>query len=120
MSDVSAWVSVTREDGETAGYLEPITDDYDVVQPRTLLGHALGAPVDFETGDRLIGERGISELAEQWVLDEDTDDEIAGLTVVELSPRGVTLADYLATKGLMATEKLHVDWPDLQERLSRR
>ena len=105
MSDVRGWVAVTREDGETVGYLEPVTDDYDLVQPRTLLGHARGAPVDFVTGEHL---------------DAGTADEIAALTILELSPHGVVLADHFATKGLSATEKLHVAWPDLEERLSRR
>ncbi|MGO1946610.1 MULTISPECIES: hypothetical protein [Brachybacterium] len=120
MSDVRGWVAVTREDGETVGYLEPVTDDYDLVQPRTLLGHARGAPVDFVTGEHLVAELSLSELAEQWVLDAGTADEIAALTILELSPHGVVLADHFATKGLSATEKLHVAWPDLEERLSRR
>lgn len=120
MSELSDWLAVTREDGETVGYLEPLTQEYDTVQPRTLLGHALGAPEDFEAGEERIIEHGISELAEPWVLDAGTEGEVAGLTIIELSPHGVLLADYLATKGLMATENLHVAWPDLEQRLSRR
>ncbi|MFC7375183.1 serine/threonine protein phosphatase [Brachybacterium sp. GCM10030267] len=119
MSDASDWVTVTREDGETVGYLEPLTDDYDVVQPRSLLGHCLGEPVEFVAGEELVEQQGLWELAEQWVLDADTDDEITGLTIVELSPRGVVLADYLATKGLMGTDSLHVRWPDTERRLRR-
>lgn len=120
MSEKHDWVSVTREDGETVGYLEPLTEDYDRVQPRTLLGHALGSPGEFEEGEERLAAHGISELAEQWVLDADTEGEVAGLTIVELSPQGVRLADYLATKGLMATENLEVAWPDVEGRLSRR
>lgn len=119
MTDTRGWVPIAREDRETVGYLEPVTDDYERVQPRSLLGHAVGAPVDYESGERLVEELSLSELAEQWVLDAGTADEVEGLTVLELSPHGILLADHYATKGLMATERTHVPWPDLQERLSR-
>ena len=119
MSETSDWVGVAREDGEIVGYLEPLTEDYDTVQPRTRLGHVLGAPDSFGAGEERLVEHGISELAEQWVLDVGTEGEISGLTIVELSPHGVTLADYLATKGLMTTESLRVQWPDVQQRLTR-
>lgn len=119
MTDTSGWVAIAREDRETVGYLEPVTDDYDLVQPRSLLGHAVGAPVDYDSGELLVERFSLAELAEQWVLDAGTADEIAGLTVIELSPHGVLLADYYATKGLMPTDTTRVVWPDLQERLSR-
>lgn len=119
MTDTSGWIAIAREDRETVGYLEPVTDDYDLVQPRSLLGHAAGAPVDDDAGERLVEGFRLAELAEQWVLDAGTADEIAGLTVIELSPHGILLADHYATKGLAVTEKMHVAWPDLQERLSR-
>lgn len=119
MTETSGWIAIAREDRETVGYLEPLTDDYELVQPRSLLGHAVGAQVDYDEGERLVKALSLAELAEQWVLDAGTADEIAGLTVIELSPHGILLADYYATKGLAATEKVHVAWPDLPERLSR-
>ncbi|MGP4978519.1 hypothetical protein [Brachybacterium tyrofermentans] len=119
MTDTSGWVAIAREDRETVGYLEPVTDDYGIVQPRSLLGHAVGAPVDYDEGERVVEGLSLAELAEQWALDAGTADEVAGLTVIELSPHGILLADYYATKGLSVTEKVHVAWPDLQERLSR-
>lgn len=119
MSDVGAWVPVGRDDTETVGYLDPVTEDYDVVQPRTVLGHALGAPVDFLEGEAALQEHGIGELAESWILDAGTDAEVADLTIVELSPRGIHLADRLSSKALNAPGTLRIDWPDVDARLRR-
>lgn len=119
MSDVSTWAPVGREDTETVGYLVPVTDDYDVVQPRTVLGHALGGPVEFLEGEEILQEHGIGELAESWVLDAGTDAEVQDLTIVELSPRGIYVADRLSSKALTAPGTLRIDWPDTGSRLRR-
>lgn len=119
MSTVSEWVPVAREDRETVGYLEPVTEDYDVVQPRTVLGHALGAPVDFISGEEILLEHGIGEVAEAWVLDAGTAGEVRDLTVVELAPHGIYVADRLSSKALTDPGTRRIDWPDLHGRLVR-
>lgn len=113
------WITVTREDRETVGYLEPVTGDYDVVQPRTLLGHRAGAPTDFDDGEERLRERGIGELGEVWALDAGTPAQVRSLAILEVSPHGIVVADALATKALAGPERLTVPWPDVEERLTR-
>lgn len=118
MTDADTWIAVTREDGETVGYLDPVTEDYGTVQPRNTLGHPVGeGPVDYLDGEELLIERGISELAEQWLLDDGGGELPGALTVVELSTRGIVVADYYESKGLTAEKKVVVSWPDTARRL---
>lgn len=114
------WVPVTREDGERVGYLEPLSEDYSSVQPRTVLGHKLGDPCEYVEGEDLLVEHGISELAEKWTLDDGTNSQVKNLTIVELSPHGIVLADYYSSKAVEAGERLSVivQWPDLNQRLT--
>lgn len=118
MSETSKWVKVTREDGEIVGYIEPLTEDYGTVQPRTVLGHGLGDPCEYVEGEDLLIEHGIAELAEKWTLDKGADTEVLDLTIVELSPHGIVLADYFDSKALAVDETVTIEWPDLHQRLS--
>ena len=117
MSAVSTWVSVTREDGETVGYLEPLTEDYARVRPRSLLGHPVAESAEFIDGEELLIERGIAELAERWTLRDAQGEQTENLTIVELSQRGIVLMDYMAAKALYQDKKIVVEWPDLEQRL---
>lgn len=110
------WLPVTRQsDRETVGYLEPLHSDYSQVQPRSVLGHPVSAPSDFVTGEDLLLERGISEVAEHWRL---TDPQLPNaLAILEVSPEGIIVADALETKALVPTERFEVEWPDLIQRL---
>lgn len=109
------WLAVTREDGETVGYLEPVTDDYADVIPRNRLGHALGGSHDYHTAEELVLDRGLRALAEHWLLDGgDTE-----LTITELSPAGIVLRDAYLTKALVPLMPVYVPWPDTTERLRR-
>ncbi|AIY00369.1 hypothetical protein ART_0770 [Arthrobacter sp. PAMC 25486] len=68
---IDNWLKVTRpDDGETVGYLAPLAADYSLLQPRTLLGHALGTATDFLDGEERLAAHGISELAERWQLQD--------------------------------------------------
>ncbi|WP_150461822.1 hypothetical protein [Nesterenkonia ebinurensis] len=120
MDTTNRWISVTREDGERVGYLEPLSEDYSSVQPRTVLGHKLGDPCEYIEGEDLLIEHGISELAEKWTLDNGTNAQVENLTIVELSPHGIILADYYSSKAVAAGERLSVtvQWPDLNHRLT--
>lgn len=113
------WITVTREDRETVGYLEPVTEDYDVVQPRTLLGHRAGGPTDIDDGEERLRERGIGELAEVWALDAGTSAPVCSLAILEVSLEGIVVADAPTTKALAGPEPLTVPWPDVGERLAR-
>lgn len=120
MDSTNHWVSVNREDGERVGYLEPLSEDYSSVQPRTVLGHKLGDPCEYIEGEDLLVEHGISELAEKWTLDDGTNAQVENLTIVELSPHGIILADYYSSKAVAAGERLSItlQWPDLNQRLT--
>lgn len=113
-----SWIAVNREDRETVGYLEPLTEDYGTVQPRTVLGHPAGEPTDFVDGEERLIDRGLSELAEKWAHKDQHGEETEDLTILELSPRGIVLVDYYAAKAALAEKKLVVEWPDTVQRLS--
>lgn len=120
MDTTDHWASVTREDGERVGYLEPLSEDYSSVQPRTVLGHKLGEPCEYIEGEDALIEHGIFELAEKWTLDSGTNAQVKNLTIVELSPHGIVLADYYSSKAVEAGERrlITVQWPDLNHRLT--
>lgn len=80
-----------------------------------MLGHTVGDPCDFVTGEDRLLERGIRELAEHWRL---TDPKLPNaLTLLEVSPAGIVAADALKTKALVPTERIRVAWPDIGQRL---
>jgi hypothetical protein len=115
IAPVDTWLAVTREDGETVGYLEPLTDDYADVLPRNRLGHAVGEAQDYHAAEELVLERGLGELAEYWLLDGEGPE----LTVIELSPEGIVLRDAFLSKALEPTKRVLIQWPDTAERLRR-
>lgn len=112
---VDTWLAVTREDGETVGYLEPVTEDFADVIPRNRLGHAVGDVQDYHAAEEAVLDRGLRELAEHWLLDG------AGpeLAISELSPAGIVLRDAFLAKALVPLEAVHVPWPDTTGRLRR-
>jgi len=117
--DISGWVRLTREDGEAVGYVEPVTADYGVVQPRNLLGHCVGGPVDFVEAEDLLVKRGISELAARWVLSGAGDEVDGDVAILEVSPDGIVVAPAdLAKVGTHAL-RVRVDWPDVAGVLRR-
>ncbi|WP_127794638.1 hypothetical protein [Agromyces sp. LHK192] len=115
MSDVADWVAVRRSDAETVGYLDPLTPDFDRVQARSLLGHAVGEAQSYVDAEELLLDRGIGELADSWHLDGGEQ----ALSIAELSPHGIVLRDALLSKALLPTEDIRIPWPDLDGRLSR-
>ncbi|QAY72894.1 hypothetical protein ET445_05600 [Agromyces protaetiae] len=109
------WIAVRRDDGETVGYLEALTEDWSSVQPRNRLGHPVGAPTEYIAAEDLLIERGIAELAEPWRLDGgDT-----ALSIAQLSPGGIVLRNALFAKALIPTDDIVVPWPDVDGRLER-
>lgn len=113
-----SWIAVKREDRETVGYLEPLTEDYGTVQPRTVLGHIAGGPTDFVDGEERLIDRGLSELAAKWTYKDQSGEQTVDLTILELSPREIVLVDYYAAKAALAEKKKVLRWPDVAQRLS--
>ncbi|MFJ6417204.1 hypothetical protein [Paeniglutamicibacter sp. NPDC091659] len=112
--DASAWIAVVREDGEAAGYLEPVTSDYDVVQPRSVLGHVAGEQSGYLAGEDLQCERVISKLIKPRKLKYAPGALSGPLAILEVSPHGIMVADALLVKALAPSEKAIVSWPDVE------
>lgn len=109
------WVRVTREDGETVGWLEPLDAGYERLLPRDVLGHPAGEPTEWVEGEERLQEIGLRHLAEEWLLDGAP----TRLALLEVSPQGIVVAPALQTKALAPAERTRVDWPDLDGRLRR-
>lgn len=110
------WHPITRgTDREIVGYLDPLDVKYSQVQPRSVLGHPVGEACDFVTGEDRLLEHGISEMAEHWRLTHP--DLPNALAILEVSADGIVVADALATKALVPTERYRVAWPDISQRL---
>jgi hypothetical protein len=115
------WLKVTRpDDGETVGYLEPLAEDYSLVQPRSLLGHGVGEPAEFLAGEERLQERGIAELAERWHLAGAEPELSGGVVILEVSTDGIVVAHAEMTKALLYSKRVTVPWPDLDQSLRRR
>ncbi|WP_396276865.1 hypothetical protein [Glutamicibacter creatinolyticus] len=117
--DSTQWMPVTREDREVVGYLEPVTEDFDTVQPRSVLGHAVGPACDFHAGEELLLERGIAELAASWRLRDAPPGLEGDLAILEVGGNGIVLADALRAKAVVAGARAVVQWPDTTGRLTR-
>ncbi|MGP9782798.1 hypothetical protein ACT3UQ_10100 [Glutamicibacter sp. AOP12-B1-11] len=115
--DTSNWLPVKRADGETVGYLEPLVASYDRVCPRSVLGHPVMDSCDYFQGEELLTERGIGELMNHWMLRNAASDRHGPLSILEVSPAGIVVADALLTKALMPTERIHLAWPDVDAAL---
>lgn len=115
--DIAQWVAVTREDGETVGWIQPLDSGFDTVQARSVLGHALGGPVDYMAAEEVLLERGISELVGPWQLDRGTPAVHGELSIVEVSAHGIVLADAMLLKALVPCPRFTVTWPDIARRL---
>lgn len=109
------WVKVTREDGETVGWLEPLDAEYALLRPRDVLGHVAGPDAEWVPAEECLQELGLAHVAEAWHLDGDP----RALSIVELSSAGIWVGDRMLTKALAPTERVMVAWPDTAGRLSR-
>lgn len=108
------WVRVTRDDGETVGWIEPLDLGYESLQPRDVLGHPVGEPCEWVEAEERLQEKGLAHLAQPWWLDGAPSD----LAVIEVSPHGILLAGWLETKALVDSPRHQVVWPDVAGRLS--
>ena len=115
MSESREWVRVTREDGETVGWLEPLDDGYELLRPRDVLGHVVAEDAEWVEAEEAVQERGLSHLAERWLLDGDE----RLLAIVEVSPQGISVADWMSSRALFDSTTVTVAWPDTAGRLRR-
>ncbi|WP_417219189.1 hypothetical protein [Arthrobacter sp.] len=117
--DTTGWLATQRDDGETVGYLEPLSGDYSLVQARNLLGHPVGGPTEFLEAEELLIDRGISELAERWSLRDAPEELDGGVVILEASPDGIVVAHADLAKAGVYGRRVHVPWPDVDLLLSR-
>lgn len=108
------WVEVTREDGETVGWLEPLDPEYALLRPRDVLGHVAGPDAEWVPAEECLVELGLAHVAEAWHLDGGPLD----LSILEVSAAGIVVGDRLKTKALVDTGRIVVAWPDTEGRLS--
>lgn len=97
----TTWVRHERaEDGELVGYLVPAGDR---IVPTTLVGTALGPPVERAVAERRLEADGLVVLAGRWLLDRPGAEPVA-VAIVETAPDRVTLesVDYGSEGGFGA------------------
>lgn len=110
--DTTSWASIQREDGETVGYLDPVDADFERVVPRNVLGHAVADPTDYLSGEEFLIQRGISELMNDWIITSGDHANSSKMSILEVSSKGIILADALMAKALAPTPRLKIQWPD--------
>jgi len=111
----AAWVRVTREDGETVGWLEALDAGYELLRPRDVLGHVVAADAGWAEAEEAVQARGLSHLAERWTLDADP----RHLAIVEVTPERIVVADWMRSRALAPSESISLPWPDCEGRLRR-
>lgn len=78
----------------------------------------MGEDCEYLEGEQLLVERGISELMNTWVLDSGSREATDLVSILEVSPHGIVLANALQAKALQPAERIHVPWPDVKHRLA--
>lgn len=67
----SDWTPHRRDDGELLGWIRPEDDEWVAVD---LFGHEVSGPLDWLDAEAILEERGISWLADIWVLEGESVD----------------------------------------------
>ncbi|OOC53535.1 MULTISPECIES: hypothetical protein [Nocardiopsis] len=80
-----------EEDGEVLGYLEPVGGER--YRPVTLLGHPVDGPVGEEDARAALDARGLSYLADPWLLSLPGRGEPIAVRILEVGPRRVRVAN---------------------------
>lgn len=78
-----------RADGETVGWLRMSGEGFIAVDA---LGHDITGEVDWLTAEEALEERGLSFLAEPWLL-ELPDGAAVRVRITEVSPRGIDVRE---------------------------
>ena len=86
------WRAVTRPDGETVGYVEPVGG---VLIARDLLGHELDQADSAEQAEAAVRERGLASLARYWTW-TDGRGETRRVHVVHVRPGRATVSTGMA------------------------
>jgi hypothetical protein len=79
------WTPHRRDDGELLGWIRPEGDDWVAVD---LLGRAASVPIEWLDAEDALETRGLSWLADIWMLERDGADPLR-VKLVEVTPGGV-------------------------------
>jgi hypothetical protein len=105
----SDWTPHRREDGELVGWIRPEGDEW---IPVDLFGHEVSRPLDWLEAEAVLEARGISWLADIWMLEpETTDADPLRVRIVEVTPERVVVQtdDYGAIDA--PVERFELPWP---------
>lgn len=103
------WTSHRRDDGELLGWIRPEGEGWVAVD---LFGHDVSAPLDWLDAEAALEDRGLSWLADIWMLErESTDAEPLRVRIVEVTPERVVVQtdDYGAIDA--PVERFELPWP---------
>lgn len=102
------WRAVTREDGETVGYLERVGED---LVARDLLGHELARAGTPDEAEAVVVERGLASLDRSWEW-TDGSGETRRVHVVQVRPGVATVSTgYPGVVGGPPGERFEVELP---------
>ncbi len=107
------WTPHRREDGELLGWIRPEGAEWVAVD---VLGRAASAPVDWLDAEDALDSRGLSWLAEIWMLERDGSDPLR-VKLVEVTPGRVGEAGRVVVQtddfGAIdvPVERIELPWP---------
>ena len=107
------WTPHRREDGELLGWIRPEGADWVAVD---VLGRTASAPVDWLDAEDALDSRGLSWLAEIWMLERDGTDPLR-VKLVEVTPGRVGEAGHVVVQtddfGAIdvPVERIELPWP---------
>jgi hypothetical protein len=107
------WTPHRREDGELLGWIRQEGADWVAVD---VLGRAASAPVDWLDAEDALDSRGLSWLAEIWMLERDGTDPLR-VKLVEVTPGRVGEAGHVVVQtddfGAIdvPVERIELPWP---------
>jgi len=105
----SDWTAHRRDDGELVGWIKPAGDEWVAVD---LFGHEVSDPMDWLEAEAVLENRGISWLADIWMLEgESMDADPLRVRIVEVTPERVVVQtdDYGAVDA--PVERFELPWP---------
>jgi hypothetical protein len=107
------WTPHRRDDGELLGWIRPEGPDRVAVD---VLGRAASAPVDWLDAEDALDSRGLSWLAEIWMLERDGSEPLR-VKLVEVTPARVGEAGHVMVQtddfGAIdvPVERIELPWP---------
>ena len=107
MTTPADWTPHRRDDGELVGWIRP---EADLWVPVTLLGHDGAEPMEWLEAEEILEARGLSWLADIWMLEREGADPLR-VRMVEVTPERVVVQtdDFGAID--MPVQRHELPWP---------